>query len=89
MRLRRRRDSPSGRRHRNMNSAYRRKLQARLGGEQNWRCCYCGCVLELGTLTIEHVIPAAAGGTNEWTNLAAACGACNSEKGREYVADRK
>lgn len=81
--------SPSAQRHRNMNSRYRRHLRTRLGGEQNWRCCYCGCALEYETLTIEHVIPALHGGTNKWTNLAAACKPCNAEKGRELSEARR
>lgn len=40
-------------------------------------CRYCGGA----ATTVDHIIPVIQGGGNEWTNLAAACGPCNSKKG--------
>ncbi len=40
-------------------------------------CCYCG---SKGRLTIDHIVPIAEGGSNDWTNLTAACKSCNSRK---------
>ena len=39
-------------------------------------CCYCGAPCE----HIDHITPVTIGGTNHWTNLTAACAACNSRK---------
>jgi len=63
-----------------------------LGEAQNWRCCYCGCVMtdahskSQTRITVEHVIPRRFGGSNHWLNLAAACKRCNYER-REIPMD--
>lgn len=41
-------------------------------------CVYCGSA---HNLTLDHVVPVEAGGTNEATNLVTACRRCNSRKG--------
>ena len=46
----------------------------------NFRCHYCGVPAVETPLTIDHVTPRALGGTDELTNLAAACGPCNIGK---------
>lgn len=60
------------------------KLAKRLRYEvlrrDGFRCRYCGATPEDGALQVDHVIPEALGGTNEPSNLAAACGPCNSGK---------
>lgn len=61
-------------------------LRDRLAESQNWRCCYCGVPMnrwrECPTLcTIEHVIPACAGGRVCWETCAAACRYCNTKDG--------
>jgi hypothetical protein len=43
-------------------------------------CKYCGAAAPDVKLTVDHVIPVALGGTNEPTNLVAACVACNVGK---------
>lgn len=43
---------------------------------QNDPCSYCGTAGG----TIDHIIPVAKGGTNDWDNLTAACLSCNSKK---------
>jgi len=40
-------------------------------------CCYCGGP---GPIFIDHIEPQSLGGTNDWDNLTAACGSCNSSK---------
>jgi hypothetical protein len=57
----------------------------RLCEAQNWRCCYCGITLATGrpgndTATMEHVVPKVAGGSNDWSNLVAACKLCNNAR---------
>jgi 5-methylcytosine-specific restriction endonuclease McrA len=42
-------------------------------------CCYCG---KARKLTIDHRLPIARGGTHARDNLVAACGPCNSRKGK-------
>jgi 5-methylcytosine-specific restriction endonuclease McrA len=44
-------------------------------------CCqYCGKRFTLNELTFDHVIPKSMGGKTEWTNVLAACVACNLRK---------
>lgn len=43
-----------------------------------FRCHYCGAT---GKLEVDHIIPLAAGGTNDMSNLVAACPHCNRSKG--------
>jgi 5-methylcytosine-specific restriction endonuclease McrA len=45
----------------------------------NYTCQYCG--RHDITLTVDHVIPRHLGGQHKWTNLVAACSACNHRKG--------
>jgi len=66
-------------------------LRDRLAEAQNWRCCYCGVVMNRwrrgDTLcTIEHVIPASAGGRVCWETCAAACHKCNTADGARLLA---
>lgn len=61
-------------------------LRDRFAEAQNWRCCYCGVQMNRWrdgpTLcTIEHVIPASAGGRVCWETCAAACKKCNTMDG--------
>lgn len=44
-------------------------------------CAYCGTTLDQKELTLDHVIPLRAGGTNTTNNIVAACKSCNSSKG--------
>jgi 5-methylcytosine-specific restriction endonuclease McrA len=46
-----------------------------------YRCQYCGEGFEAKGLTYDHVVPRCQGGKTEWTNIVAACHACNSKKG--------
>jgi len=57
------------------------------------RCFYCDCDLALdGKWHVEHKIPRALDGTNDRSNLAAACVPCNLQKGdktaEEFIALR-
>ncbi len=45
-----------------------------------FRCQYCGQQFPAAELTFDHVIPRAAGGRTEWTNILSACVACNKAK---------
>ena len=45
----------------------------------DYTCQYCG--RRSYHLTIDHIVPRHAGGAHSWTNLVAACSACNRRKG--------
>ncbi|MGE0763100.1 MAG: HNH endonuclease [Bdellovibrionales bacterium] len=44
-------------------------------------CQYCHKKIAEKRLTIDHVLPLSKGGRHEWTNVVAACSACNNKKG--------
>lgn len=46
----------------------------------NHTCRYCGAAAPDATLTVDHVLPVALGGTDDPTNLVAACSDCNAGK---------
>lgn len=46
----------------------------------NHTCYYCGAKAPETKITVDHVIPVALGGTDEPSNLVAACGDCNGGK---------
>ncbi len=66
--------------------AIHRKSQRQIAYQVQWqvyrfaefKCEYCG---EMRPLTIDHKIPVELGGTDEISNLAAACRPCNKRKG--------
>jgi hypothetical protein len=59
----------------------RKKLVKRLAKRDGGlKCFLCSCALTLETVTIEHWIPRAHGGTNEDHNLRLACQPCNNKK---------
>ncbi len=44
-------------------------------------CQYCGGEFSSAELTVDHVIPRARDGANNWTNVVASCRCCNMKKG--------
>jgi 5-methylcytosine-specific restriction endonuclease McrA len=46
-----------------------------------YRCQYCGEKFDAKGLTYDHVVPRCQGGRTEWSNIVAACHACNCRKG--------
>lgn len=56
-----------------------------LFARDHYRCQYCGRhISELKpreSLTRDHLIPLSRGGSNDWTNVVAACSPCNTRKG--------
>lgn len=54
----------------------------------NDRCEYCLMhqALQVATFHIEHVVPIAAGGSEDYDNLALACPSCNLRKSDRVVA---
>lgn len=51
----------------------------------NFSCFYCGASGKDTRITVDHVIPMSRGGTNEESNLVAACADCNAGKGRKII----
>lgn len=51
----------------------------------SYRCQYCG--LEMGHLTLDHVVPRSRGGAHGWTNLVSACASCNRRKGGKTIEE--
>jgi 5-methylcytosine-specific restriction endonuclease McrA len=46
----------------------------------DYKCGYCGYRGDRATMTVDHVLPRAAGGKSTWENLVAACEDCNGRK---------
>lgn len=56
----------------------------------SFRCLYCGTDLRQAApadITLDHLLPRSAGGTNEATNLVTACRSCNSARGNRPWID--
>lgn len=53
-----------------------RKIRQQILSRDNNECQYCGAL----ATTVDHVIPVSNGGTDESSNLAAACARCNYSK---------
>ena len=51
------------------------------------RCQYCGRRFPTQELSIDHVIPLAYGGENNWSNVVCACTQCNKRKGGKTPAE--
>ena len=72
--------------------AISRRLRYEILRRDGNTCRYCGLKAGETELTIDHVVPVALGGTDDPTNLVAACKDCNAGKssvapGAELVAD--
>lgn len=72
--------------------AISKRLRFEILRRDNHRCHYCGRGTDTVTLEVDHVVPVALGGTDDPTNLVAACEDCNSGKtstpaDAELVAD--
>lgn len=46
-----------------------------------FKCQYCDDVFDYEDLTIDHVVPRAAGGKTNWENCVTSCKSCNHKKG--------
>lgn len=68
---------------RKANSATWKRIRALILNRDNHICAYCG----ESAGTVDHVIPVAKGGSDEWDNLVACCTRCNSRKRDKMPAD--
>jgi 5-methylcytosine-specific restriction endonuclease McrA len=65
------------------------KQRLQLFLEHSGRCFLCRQPIQVGqSYTIEHVLPLALGGSNEWENLAPVHNSCASEKTRKEATER-
>ncbi len=51
------------------------------------RCQYCGDKFAPRDLSYDHVVPRAAGGRTDWTNIVTSCKPCNTRKGSRSCDD--
>src|SRR4051812_32232946 len=57
-----------------------KRLRFEILRRDNHTCKYCGATGDESPLTIDHVVPTALGGSDDPTNLVAACKDCNAGK---------
>lgn len=55
--------------------------RANIYRRDDYTCQYCAEEFSSEELTFDHVVPQAAGGRREWTNIVTACVPCNRRKG--------
>lgn len=60
--------------------AVSKRLRYEVLRRDNFACKYCGATAPDVKLTVDHVTPEALGGSDDPSNLVAACGACNGGK---------
>lgn len=74
----------------NFGKKKKRLEAANLAKYGTWTCEYCKVEVQkeiensLTFLTIDHILPIAAGGTNAIENLTVCCAGCNREKGHTF-----
>ncbi len=51
-----------------------------LCNEFEWKCFYCGCDLDMVSVTEDHMIPLSRGGSDDLFNIVPACSYCNGSK---------
>lgn len=67
-----------------------KRTREQVFGEDGWKCAY--CLLDLTTVprayvTVDHVLPRSAGGSNDVTNLLTSCHMCNSRRRDTPITD--
>lgn len=68
-------------------------VRSKLLKESGNRCFYCGAPISVRSMTIDHIIPKAKGGSDHFSNKTCACGRCNNDKAdltmRQFMATRR
>lgn len=54
---------------------------------ESGRCFHCGEAISLDAFHVDHLIPVAAGGSDEMDNLAASCPPCNLAKSDKIIIE--
>lgn len=70
---------------RKLDAAFARADREAALRKQDGRCKYCFCKLNYRNVTRDHVRPRSAGGSDQRSNIVAACERCNNLKGRLRV----
>lgn len=70
---------------REMSASARYKAIANLVERSGWLCAYCAGDLTMLTVTLDHRVALANGGTHDIENLCLACRSCNSSKGAKLA----
>ena len=52
-----------------------------------WECFHCGCSLSPSTLTLDHIVPWAQGGSDAIKNLLPSCKHCNYWRDQHDLCD--
>jgi 5-methylcytosine-specific restriction endonuclease McrA len=75
-----------------MRDASPESLRRRIFRRDGFRCVYCGTILPVESLTLDHVQPRMRGGDQSEGNIVTSCQTCNAEKGATsawaFLADR-
>jgi len=74
-------------RKRNSQGSFSAEQWERLKDQFGYRCPRCGRAEPEITLTVDHVVPLAWGGSNDIGNIQPLCKACNAAKGAREAAD--
>ena len=61
--------------------------RANIYARDDHTCQYCGRMLPVDTLTLDHVVPVRYGGRKDWENIATSCVRCNRRKGGRTPAE--
>jgi 5-methylcytosine-specific restriction endonuclease McrA len=61
--------------------------RAKIHSRQHGLCALCGQPLKLDEATLDHIVPRSKGGCGIISNLQAAHGRCNQDKGADYSGD--
>ena len=64
---------------------HRAEIKRQLKEKWNYRCAYCNYLEKSIELTLDHVIPIAKQGTDNYSNLVPACRPCNLSKGHQAI----
>jgi hypothetical protein len=64
-----------------------KEIRVQIFRRDDFTCVYCSTRKELTQLEVDHLVPIAKGGTNEFGNLVTACSDCNSQKRARLLKD--
>lgn len=70
-----------------MNVQLRKRNRDFLFNRSKGRCEYCGEAVTRASMTIDHYLPIACGGSSRRLNLRCSCSECNERKGSMMPAD--
>ena len=72
---------------RNLSNKKNRPTKKALWYRDLGKCQYCSKEVNIGSATLDHVIPKSRGGDHTWENLVIACSKCNGKKGSRLLEE--